>query len=148
MGYERGQQQIELERLRHRKAMLFQEAFEVLLGTLFTMEANTIVTWKLAWAVLLGQHVILLGLLDPNSRAQCQPAGKGEFPPQSNHRSFDTPSSRGLFCSPRLIQEHPSRIDEELHATVLDNWRCEPVNERAPHLVEAFEISEITATLV
>src|SRR6266542_2173711 len=68
MGHEPGQQQIEVVCLRHRKPAFFHQAFKVLLGTLLAMKADAVMNRNLASAAVLGEHVILLGLLDPLPR--------------------------------------------------------------------------------
>src|SRR2546423_15513203 len=68
---------IEVVRLRHCKLQLFHQAFEVLLGALLAMEADTVMHRYPASAAVLGEHVILLGLFDPLPRC---PFHRGPFP--------------------------------------------------------------------
>ena len=63
--HKRGQKLIEVMSFRHGEAPLFHQAFQVFLGTLLAMEANTVMDWDLALPDLAGEYVILLGLFDP-----------------------------------------------------------------------------------
>src|SRR5438477_8755660 len=57
--------------------VLFHQSFKVLFGTLLTMKADTVMNRNLASAALLGELVILLGLLDPFPG---RPSHRGPFP--------------------------------------------------------------------